>query len=305
MDARIKFRHLQTFLEVARQRSVGKAADALSITQPAVSRTLSELEAILDVELTEKDGRGIRLSHFGELFLKHAAESVAAVQRGIDSIGLAQRSEGPPIRIGTLPTASATFMPEAIAEFLQRDTGSKVTIISGENRVLLDALRLGELDLVVGRLAAHELMTSLVFEPLYSEEVMIVVGADHPLLERRNFTLSALSSYTVLMPPKGSVIRPFVDRLFLMNGIPELSNTIETVSYSFGRAFISRHPAVWIISRGVVVEEIRSGRFVALPLDMSETRGGVGLTTHSAVESTAALDLMKQVIREHVRRQLL
>jgi len=300
MDQRIKFRHLQTFLEVARQRSVGKAADALAITQPAVTRTMRELEDILGVSLLEKDGRGIRISHFGEVFLKHAGESLAAVQRGMDSLAQALKSEGPPVRIGTLPTASATIMPDAVAEFLAIGTGSQVTIVSGENRVLLNSLRLGELDLVVGRLAAPEYMTGLSFEPLYSEEVAIIVSPNHPLLARRNFTLGALANYTVLMPTKNSVIRPFVDRLLLTNGIPDLPNTVETVSDSFGRAFVTRHDAIWFISRGVVADELQSGRLAELEIDMGETRGAVGLTTPAAVDPSAALALMKQTIRNHV-----
>ncbi|MFN7009543.1 MAG: pca operon transcription factor PcaQ [Allorhizobium sp.] len=300
MDQRIKFRHLQTLLEVARQRSVGKAADALAITQPAVTRTVRELEQILGVALLEKEGRGIRISHFGEVFLKHAAESLAAVQRGVDTLAQAMKFEGPPLRIGTLPTASASFMPDAVAEFLASGTGSKVTIASGENRTLLNSLRLGELDLVVGRLAAPELMTGLFFEPLYSEEVAVIVAPDHPLLARRNFTLGALASYTVLMPSKGSVIRPYVDRLLLSNGIPDLPDTLETVSDSFGRAFVIRHKAVWFISRGVVADDLSSGRLAALDIDMRETRGAVGFTTQAGVEPSAALSLLKQTIRSHV-----
>lgn len=300
MDSRVKFRHLQTFLEVARQRSVGKAADALAITQPAVSRTIRELEEILAVSLFDKEGRGIRLSHYGEIFLRHAGESLAAVRRGLDSIVQAQKSEGPPLRIGTLPTASATVMPDAVAEFLAAGTGSQVTIVSGDNRVLLDGLRTGELDLVVGRLAPAERMTGLSFEPLYSEEVGIVVGANHPLLKRRNFSLAELAGYTVLMPPPGSVIRPLVDRLLLSNGIPDLPHTIETVSDTFGRAFIARHDAAWFISRGVVADDLKAGRFADLSIDMTETRGAVGLTTRAGQQDSPAVSLMKQVIRDHV-----
>lgn len=304
MDARIKFRHLQTFLEVARQRSVGKAAEALSISQPAVTRTIHELEAILAVPLFEREGRGIRISHFGEVFVKHAGESLAAVQRGIDEVAQAMTSDGPPLRIGALPTVSATFMPDVVAEFLESGTGNPVTVVSGENRMLLDSLRLGDLDLVVGRLAAPERMSGLYFEPLYSEEVTIVVNAAHPLRARRHFTFATLASYTVLLPTRGSVIRPFVDRLFLTNGIPKLPKTIETVSDSFGRAYVARHEAVWIISRGVVADDIASGRFFALEVDMRETRGAVGLTTQAGVEPSAALTMMKQVIRDHAAAHL-
>jgi LysR family pca operon transcriptional activator len=300
MVGRIKFRHLQTFLEVARQKSVGKAADVLSITQPAVTRTIRELEDHLGASLFEREGRGIRISAFGEVFLKHAGESIAAVRRGVDSIAQAKSSIGPPLRIGALPTASASLMPEAVAEFLKAGTGSRATVVTGENRWLLDALRIGDLDLVVGRLAAPERMTGLHFEPLYAEDVVFVARTGHPLVQRRNFSLGEIANFTVLMPPPGSVIRPFVDRLLLTNGIGELTNVVETVSDSFGRPFVERYDAIWIISRGVVETEITAGRFTTLDVDTTETRGAVGLTTRATELPNLALSIMMATLRERV-----
>jgi len=302
MDSRIKFRHLQTFIEVARQKSVGKAADVLSVTQPAVTRTIRELEDYLGVDLFEKEGRGIRISHFGEVFLKHAGESIAAVQRGVDSIVQAKHSLGPPLRIGALPTASVSLMPEAVAEFLEAGTGSLATIVTGENRWLLDALRVGDLDLVVGRLSAPERMTGLHFEPLYTEEVVFAVRTSHPLLSRRNFSLSEIANYTVLMPTQGSVIRPFVDRFLVTNGIAELANVIETVSDSFGRAYVQRYDAIWLISSGVVAFEIEAGRMARLEVDLSETRGAVGLTTRAGEAPNLSLSIMMTTIRDRVKQ---
>jgi len=301
LDGRIKFRHLQTFIEVARLRSVGRAAEALSISQPGVTRTIRELEDYLGVALTEREGRGIRITRSGEIFLRHAGESVAAVARGIDSISEGRNSAGPPLRIGALPTASATFLPQAVAEFQKAGTRSRVTIVTGENRWLFDALRLGELDLVVGRLAPAERMAGLHFEPLYSEEVGFAVRAGHPLLARRNFSLSELVHYTVLLPTPGSVIRPFVDRLLLTNGIAELSAVIETVSDSFGRAYLERHDAIWIISKGVISSDLRAGRMALLDIDTSETRGAVGLTTRVDAGANLSLQYMIATIRDHLK----
>lgn len=72
IDARIKIRHLQCFLETARLRHVGRAADRLCVTQPAVSKTLRELEDILAVRLFERSGRGLALTSVGRLFQEHA-----------------------------------------------------------------------------------------------------------------------------------------------------------------------------------------------------------------------------------------
>jgi LysR family transcriptional regulator, pca operon transcriptional activator len=301
VENRIKFRHLQTFLEVARQRSVGRAADVLHVSQPAVTKTIRELETALEVRLFEKDGRGIRITRYGEVFLRHAGASVAAIQQGIDSVSRAQASSGPPLRIGALPTVSARIMPNAIQLFLDEKTGSPVKIVTGENQVLLEQLRIGVLDLVVGRLAAPEQMVGLSFEHLYSEQVVFVVRRGHPLLEGKSFNFARIRDYTILMPTRGSVIRPFAERFLLAHGIAELPVEVETVSDSFGRALLRRSDAIWIISEGVVAGDLEDGALAALPIDTSETRGSVGLTTRTDIPGSPAVEIVARTLRETVR----
>ena len=78
----IRLHQLETFIEVARQGSVTQAAKSLNLTQPGVSRTLRELEAICGVSLVAKDGRGIKITRQGEAFLRHAGASLAAGSMG-------------------------------------------------------------------------------------------------------------------------------------------------------------------------------------------------------------------------------
>jgi len=301
VEHRIKFRHLSTFLEVARQRSVGKAAEVLHVSQPAVTKTIRELELALDVRLFEKDGRGIRITRYGEVFLRHAGASVAAIQQGIDSVTRARARTGPPLRVGALPTVSARIMPAAIQLFLAEETGSLVKIVTGENLVLLEQLRIGLLDLVVGRLAAPEQMIGLAFEHLYSEAVVFVVRKGHPLLGEKNFDFSRVRDYTILMPTRGSIIRPFAERFLLAHGIAELPVEIETVSDSFGRALLRQSDAIWIISEGVVAGDLREGALALLPVDTSETRGSVGLTTRRDDTASPAVEIVARTIRETVK----
>ena len=100
------------------------------------------------------------------------------------------------------------------------------------------------------------------------------------------------------MPTKASVIRPFVERFLIANGISELPIQIETVSDSFGRAFIRGSDGVWIISHGVIAHELSSGSMQILPIDTSETKGAVGLTTKSDGADNTALAIMLQSIRQ-------
>ncbi|MGO6901264.1 LysR family transcriptional regulator, partial [Rhizobium ruizarguesonis] len=86
IDSRVKFRHLQTFVEVARQKSVMKAAELLHVSQPAVTKTIRELEQVLGVDVFERDGRGIKITRYGEVFLRHAGAALTALRQGLDSV---------------------------------------------------------------------------------------------------------------------------------------------------------------------------------------------------------------------------
>src|SRR5262245_49327109 len=149
IDQRVKYRHLQCFLEVARQQSVVKAAAALSVTQPAVSKTLLELETLL----------GVALTRFVEVFFRYAGASITALRQGIDSVTQARTKGGMAIKVGALPTVSTRVMPLAVHLFKQENLGTVVRVVTGQNSVLLSQLRTGDLDLVVGRLADPHLMT--------------------------------------------------------------------------------------------------------------------------------------------------
>lgn len=295
-DSRVRFRHLRTFIEAARHSSISHAAQILGVTQPAVTKTIRELETILGKKLFEKDGRGVRITRYGEVFLRHAGASVAAIQQGIDSLD--RDHVGPPLRIGALPTVSARIMPRAMVRFLAEGTESPVKIVTGENQVLLEQLRTGTLDLVIGRLAAPEQMIGLSFEYLYSEQVRFVVRAGHPLLAEPRFDFGRIREYRILMPSIGSVIRPFVDRYLLAHGMAELPHTIETVSDAFGRVFVEETDAIWVISHGVISRDVATGRLVPLPVDTSETRGAVGLTTREEAQSNASLEILSRIIRD-------
>ena len=274
IDSRVKFRHLQTFVEVARQKSVMRAAEILHVSQPAVTKTIRELEEALGVAVFERDGRGIKSHRLGEVFLRPCRRGGhgAAAGRRFRPPGRRRRPAADPHRraadrFGADHAARHEPVPEA------RRPAAAIKIVTGENAVLLEQLRVGELDLVVGRLAAPEKMTGFSFEHLYSEQVVFVVRAGHPLLDAGQNVFARLGDYPVLMPTRGSIIRPFVERFFIANGMPALPTEIETVSDSFGRAFVRQSDAIWIISAGVVAGDIVERRLRRLPIDTERDQG--------------------------------
>lgn len=296
-DPRVKFRHLQTFMEVARLKSVVNASRLLRVSQPAVTKTIRELEEILGVSLVEREGRGIRLTSYGEIFLRHAGATVTALRQAINSVAIDVTNAGPPVRVGALPTVAARIMSRAMKRFLEEDTGTPIKVVTGENAVLLEQLRVGKLDLVVGRLASPHKMTGLSFEHLYSERILFVVRAGHPLLASETSIADQLKSYPVLMPTQDSVIRSTVDQFLITQGVSSIPRQIETVSDAFGRAFVRESDAVWIISEGVVAGDVDDGLLAALPVDTSETSGPVGLTMSADLVPSLPLGLLLQAIR--------
>lgn len=297
IDNRIKFRHLQCFIEVVRQGGVVRAANYLSLTQPSVSKKLRELEEMLGVELLNRQRKGVELTRFGEVFLRYALNSTDALREGINRVSASSRAEHSPVVIGVLPTIASIVMPEALKAFKAIMPYADVTLLNSGNRMLLDALRMSELDLAVGRLSSPSQMQGLVFEQLYQERIAIVVRPDHPVLSQALVSLDVLSDYPILMPPPDSVIRSLVDQFMILNSIRPNANRIETISHAFGRSYVRDTNTVWLISHGAVLADIKEGRLAELPYDFSTTLGPVGIATRVDSHPSEAQRLLMDQIR--------
>lgn len=279
VDRRIKFRHLDAFSAIARARSFKVAAEQLNLTQPAISKTLKELEEILGVVVMERSRSGVALTSEGEVFLHFAEQSTAALRHGLRSIQSASNAAGV-LKVGALPSVASALLPDAVLRFTAESPDTLVEIHEGPHHDLTARLRSGGLDLVVGRLGKPDTMVGLSFQQLYSEEVVVVARPDSPAANIRDF--AALDGFRVLYPPKDSAIRPLVARLLISQGVPLFQNRIETASPIFGRAVVGSDPqTVWIISAGVVANDLAQGQLVALDLDLSPTRGAVGIMSRT------------------------
>jgi LysR family pca operon transcriptional activator len=125
-----------------------------------------------------------------------------------------------------------------------------------------------------------------------------VVRAGHPLLADADI-FAHLEDYPVLMPTRGSISWPFVQRLLIANGVSAMpAECIETVSDAFGRAFLRQSDALWIISQGVVRDDIANGTLCLLDVDTSDTKGPVGLTMRTDTPPLPAFPILLATIRE-------
>lgn len=296
LDPRIKLRHISCFLEVTRQGGVVAASQALGLSQPAVSKSIAELEELLGTSLFDRSGRRLVLTRQGEIFARHAMTAAAAIREGIESMDL-NRSSQTIVRLGALPTVEVEVVPRAVAAFAKGPMACRVHIESGPSTHMLTLLRDAKLDFIVGRLANPEVMKGLVFEQLYSEQLAFVVRPDHPLVKRRPLGYRDLEPYAMLLPPANAIIRLIVDTLFIAGGVGRFRFEIETVSNSFARAYVLENNAVWIISRSVVAHDLAMGHLVPLSLDTSASQGPVGITMRSNEPMSVTTAAMMDAVR--------
>ena len=211
------FKQIQTFMEVARQGSVSKAAERLFVTQPAVSMQLRQLEDAFGLALVEPMGRNIKLTAAGEVFLTHATSAMGQF-RDLEAlmaehIGLKKGR----IDLAVVSTAKY-FVPMLLVRFnkLHPDIEVHLNIDNREN--VLGLLSRFETDLVVmGRAPSH---LDCVATPFATNPLAMVAAPDHPLSRRKNLSFSELGSYRFVVREDGSGTRAAMQRLFDENQTP-------------------------------------------------------------------------------------
>ncbi|MCC6075260.1 pca operon transcription factor PcaQ [Pseudomonas sp. GCM10022188] len=302
IDNRIKFRHLVCFLEIARLRSFARAADSLAVSQPAISKTLKELEGILDHQLFERGKSGVVLTAAGETFLRYAGPCVQSLR---DGVGVVRGSEpqGGEVRVGALSTVESRLLPEVIARLHRRHGALAIQVAGGSSAQLLAQLKVGELDLVVGRMTDSPEIQGLIFEHLYSESMTLVVRAGHPLLgiaERAGGAeaLARLADYPRVLPPAGTTIRKYADSLFVQWGVPPAAQCLETLSIALGRRYVLDSEAIWVAPQDAVSHDLAEGLLKELALGIREPGGSIGICTSSARPLPAAAQWFCAALRE-------
>lgn len=297
IDTRIKFRHLVCFLEVARQRSFAKAADALAVSQPAISKTLKELEEILAASLFERGRSGVTLTAAGVDFMRYAGPCVQALRDGVNVLRGGAHEAGL-VRVGVLSTVESLLIPEVVRRLHERHAALVVSVATGPSAFLLAQLRVGELDLVVGRMTDSPEIQGLTFEHLYSESMTLVVRPGHPLLARAPADLERLGDYPLVLPFAGTTIRKYADSLFVQCGVAQPRQRLETISVALSRRYVLCSDALWVAPLDAVRLDLRQGELMELDLGIREPGGSVGICSNAALTPPPAALRFCEVLRE-------
>ncbi|HCT2011035.1 TPA: LysR family transcriptional regulator, partial [Klebsiella pneumoniae] len=275
---RIRLRHLHTFVAVAQQGTLGRAAETLNLSQPALSKTLNELEQLTGTRLFERGRLGAQLTLVGEQFLTHAVKVLDALNSAGQALNRKEGLNNDIVRIGALPTAALGILPTVIGQFHKQQKDITLQVATMNNTMLLAGLKSGEIDIGIGRMSDPELMSGLHYELLFLESLKLVVRPGHPLLQE-TVTLSRVMEWPLVVSPKGTVPRQNAEALLQSQGCKMPAGCIETLSASLSRQLTVDFDYVWFVPSGAVKDDLRRGVLTALPIATQGAGEPIGILT--------------------------
>lgn len=276
--SRLRLRHLPLLLALERQRSVSRVAAELNLSQPAVTKTLREIEDIFMAPLFARTRRGLEPTPTGRVVLAHARVSLAdtdALGRELAVIGAGLAGR---LRIGVIPYISRNVLDVASGFGLTQSPRVSVLVREGTTDELVGALREHELDCVVAR-TFYAPGADIGQRPLYREEPALVVpGAAAGRLARGPLDWHRLAERDWILPPPNTPIRRTINTMFAVAGVTQPIPIVETYSIKTMATLLRNHPAATtIVPRAVSAELAEAKGVVALPHALSWDLPPVGV----------------------------
>jgi DNA-binding transcriptional LysR family regulator len=251
------FKQLQALLMVARHESVSRAADALHVTQPAVSLQLRMLEEAAGTSLTRKAGRGIQLTAAGEVMAEFAERILRLWDEAVDEVAALKGVISGTLRIGAVTTAEY-LLPPMLVQFTTERPDVRIKLQVGTRNDILNMLGKHEIDLAIMGTPPREMRTNAA--RFARHPMAFVASPDHPLMQKKKVTLADIMDTNLLVRERGSGTRTAIERLFKEAGYPlrigsELSSNEaikRMVVAGLGVAFLSVHACTLEFEAGLM-----------------------------------------------------
>ena len=303
----LKLSQLVVFEAVVAAGSILAAWGELALTQPAVSKSLHELERYLDQDLFVRSKKGVALTEFGRLFERHARTMLLELRCLSDGLNAWQMGVSGHVVVGTLITASAVLVPEAIHRLRGGAPDVEVEVRVGTNTTLFPALARGDLDVVVGYLPRDNDVLPGVLHPdrlqhqtLYDEALCVVVDRQHPLAARQGLTLRELHDQEWILPTPDSVAYGAACAMFDSEKLPLPARVVYSVSVLTNMGLLRRRPMVALMPQLAAQRFEETGLLSRLSLGPLEAFATVGYSVSSHRQPSAACQRFIEALRASV-----
>lgn len=262
-DLPINLNRLRLFLAVVEHGGVRRAAEAIGISQPAVSQAIHALEAEVGLSLLERVGRGVRPTPAGRTLVEHGRRVMVEAIATRDALdGLKGLTRGS-LALGASTTIGIYILPTSLGAFHQRHPAIDLSLNVANTRDILALLRDGRLDLAFVEGSVHD--DDLEATPFLADELIAIVPPGSTLARQRAISADDLATMPFLMREEGSGTRECVDRALATWGIS--ANVMMELGHTEAiKNAVAAGLGISILSRPTVSREIADGRLATLPI---------------------------------------
>jgi DNA-binding transcriptional LysR family regulator len=271
----LHLRDLRFFETVADLGHLGRAAQQVGRSQPALTKCIQRLEDAVGSPLFERAGRGIRLTPVGDVLLARCRLLRSASDEALREVrDFAQGSAGQ-VTLGSGPIAAEHLVPELCRAVLADAPRVKMDVVVGPSWDLRSQLRQGKLDLLVG--LALDSDPELVSHPLVEDVVVVAADRHHPLFRRSRVQMQALLEYGWALPSAHIPSRQWLDLAFSARGLPAPDVRLESGSIALLPRMVARTELLTFVSRHTLALE-RGGALREVKLQATTLRRNLGVT---------------------------
>ncbi|PSM18990.1 LysR family transcriptional regulator [Nitratireductor sp. StC3] len=263
---RLKVQHLRILAALARLKLVTKVADALAITQPAVSKQLAEMEHSLGIAIIVRERNRLFLTPAGKRLAQHAQAVLDQLKRAELELDAVRFGVSGDLRIGTVASLAAVMLPQAIATLKQNAPDVSVSVTEGHFRELLPKLLNGAIDIAIARTWHEQEIAGVAQRPLASEPLCVVADPGHPLARRDHLEWDEVTQWPWILPDQDSIARQELDAFFTRNGTRSPRNVITSLSLQLNLALLREMPVITLFPRSMTRPHIARGEMVELPI---------------------------------------
>ena len=297
---RLKLRQLTLLAALGEVGSLHQAADRVGMTQPAATRLLQELEAAFDAPLFERSSRGVTPTDMGRLLIRHATALVSGLDHVYEEAQAIRRGNAGSLRIGLFPGASPLLLARAVLQLKRATPHIDIQIHDGSQDALLQSLRGGQLNVVIGRMPGQDLGHDLHFEVLLRESFSLVTRPGHPMASAAQpLGLSDLIDFPWVLPLSATPLRSSLGLQFISQCGRLPSQVIDCHSAGANLALLLESDYVALMPRSIAMQYVQQGLLAALVDELPGLHGPIMMLTLANAWPQQQVQRMAEAIRLH------
>jgi LysR family transcriptional regulator, cyn operon transcriptional activator len=250
----MELRHLRYFVALAERLNFTEAAAQTHVTQSTLSHQVQQLETELGQPLFERTKRRVALTAAGELFLPKAIQALGEIDGGLALLSASAQELTGRLRVGTTPTFNIHVVPRVLAAFTLRHPNVRVSVDEDTAANIARRVATRKFDLAIAYHPGAD--PNLLFQPLCNEELVLVVGVNHPFGGRKRLRMIELHRRAMILPPTRFATRRMLDEAFASAGAEPLV-CVESDSITAMLATVEKSHLATIVSRHAVQPNAR------------------------------------------------